>query len=95
MKLQPLFTEKSMSDAKLGKYSFWVNREMTKTDIKNAVNKAFGVHVKSVQTVNFKESKRRTLNGKFQTKKARKKAIVGLTGKETISLFEEKKEDKK
>jgi large subunit ribosomal protein L23 len=94
MKLTPVFTEKSMADAKNGKYSFWVAPSMTKTDIKSAINKAFQVHVKGVKTVNKKQVTRRTLYGKFQTTKARKKAIVTLAAKETIDLFEDKSEKK-
>ena len=94
MKLQPLFTEKSMADAKLGKYSFWVNTDMTKTEIKKAINAAFDVHVRQIRTISLPQSTRRTLQGKFATKKARKKAIVTLTAKESIDLFEDKSEKK-
>lgn len=94
MKLTPIFTEKSMADAKNGKYSFWVNPNMTKTEIKKLINTGFGVHTKTVRTVNLKSSTRRTLYGKFQTQVARKKAVVTLAEKEKIDLFEEKTEKK-
>lgn len=83
-----------MSDAKQGKYSFYVLPSMTKTDIRAMVNGAFNVTVKTVRTVNFKQSTRRTISGKFQTTKAVKKAIVTVADKQTIDIFEDKSEKK-
>lgn len=92
--LKPIFTEKSMNDAKLGKYSFYVAPNLTKLEIRSMISKAFNVHVKSVRTVNLQQSTRRTISGKFQTTSARKKAIVTLAAKESLDIFEDKSEKK-
>ncbi len=92
--LKPIFTEKSMADAKLGKYSFYVLPSMTKIDIRGMISKAFNVHVKTVRTINFRQSTRRTISGKFQTTSAKKKAIVTLADKETLDIFDDKSEKK-
>jgi large subunit ribosomal protein L23 len=45
MKLEPIITEKSMSAAKEGKYTFRVDRNVNKHQIKQLVEKVFGVNV--------------------------------------------------
>lgn len=92
--LKPIFTEKSTNDAKNGKYSFYVAPSLNKNQIRVQIEDAFGVHVTSVRTINFKQSTRRTISGKFQTTSAKKKAIVTLAQKETIDLFEDKSKKK-
>lgn len=95
MKLQAVFTEQSMNEAKKGKFTFWVAPSMTKSEIKHAITAAFGVHVVSVATINSKKSVKRSIYGKFRTIKAVKKAIVTLKKGESIDLFEQKEEKKK
>ena len=90
MKVKPVFTEKSMSMSKLGKFSFWVLPSMTKNQIKDLLEKAYNVKVKSVRTVTYKGGVKRTVRGKFVTSATKKKAIVELkSGK--IGLFEQEK----
>ena len=48
--LQPVVTEKSMDDAAQKKYTFKVAKTANKTEIKNAVEAAFGVTVEKVNT---------------------------------------------
>ena len=77
--LKPVVTEKSMNDMADKKYTFLVHPEVTKTQVKEAVEKMFdGVKVKKVNTMNENgNSKRRGLvYGKTAKKK---KAIVQLT----------------
>lgn len=96
MKLKPVFTEKSMAEAKKGNYTFLVNPSLTKKAIKAAINSAFGVHVKAVRTVNKPSVTKRNMYGKIVTSKAVKKAIVTLAEKEKIDIFETvAKEEKK
>lgn len=49
--MKPIYTEKSSRLAKEGKYTFLVDRNMTKTKIKEMVFKLFGVQVKDVRTI--------------------------------------------
>ncbi|OQA26872.1 MAG: 50S ribosomal protein L23 [Firmicutes bacterium ADurb.Bin354] len=77
--LKPLVTEKSMNGMALKKYSFLVNPEANKSQIKDAVEKMFeGVKVSKVNTLNQegKNKRRGAVTGK--TAKT-KKAIVTLT----------------
>ena len=51
MKLEPVITEKSTNLAKAGKYTFRVEKTVTKQEIRNYVEKIFGVKVVSVSTL--------------------------------------------
>ena len=77
--LKPVVTEKSMNDMADKKYTFLVHPEVTKAQVKEAVEKMFdGVKVKKVNTmnVNGKPKRRGLVVGKTAR---RKKAIVQLT----------------
>lgn len=89
--LKPVFTEKSLGLAKLGKYSFWIDRSATKSAVKSLIAKMFDVHVISIKTITVSGEAKRTQRGKkFQVLKS-KKAIVTLKDGEKIDLFEESK----
>lgn len=60
--VRPHITEKSTEAAAQGQYAFVVNNAATKIDIKNAVEKIFGVKVLSVNTMRY-DGKKRTRNG--------------------------------
>lgn len=91
MKLLPIITEKSLSDAKKGKYTFKVGLHMTKFEIKKAVEDAFKVHVVNVNTTKEAGEVKRTMWGRKRVLKPGKKAVVMLKEKESIDLFETKK----
>lgn len=91
MKLRAVFTEKSMSNAARGSYTFFVDRRLTKHQIKRLVSDTFDVHVQSVRTMNVAGERKKTAKGKYRVVKTLKKAIVTLQEKEKIGLFEEKK----
>lgn len=91
MKLIPVVTEKSMKDAKEGKFTFWVPRTFTKLEIKRVISEGFGVHVREVRTVNFKAGMKKNSRGRIQKVVGGKKAVVKLTGDEKIDLFNEEK----
>jgi large subunit ribosomal protein L23 len=90
MKLTPVLTEKSLIDAKEGHFTFKVNRNLTKVDIKRVIEKAFDVHVTSVRTANSIARTKKNNRGKRSAIKAYKKAWVKLGDKESIDIFEEK-----
>ena len=77
--LRPVITEKSMNLTGERKYTFYVNPEANKSQIKEAVEKMFaGTKVASVNTMNIDGKKRR--RGYFVGRTAKsKKAIVSLT----------------
>jgi len=84
---RPLVTEKGTElSEKLNAYSFEVNPLATKSDVRAAVEKLFGVRVDSVRTQNRVGKPRRH---KFFSGKTRswKKAIVKLHADDRIAFF--------
>ena len=77
--LRPVITEKTMNDMADKKYAFYVHPDVTKTQVKEAVERMFeGTKVKYVNTINLKgKTKRRGYT--FGKTADRKKAIVQLT----------------
>ena len=57
--VKPILTEKTSDQISDGKYAFQVDRKATKTEIRIAVEKLFGVKVVSVNTSNFDGKKKR------------------------------------
>ncbi|MEA4816948.1 MAG: 50S ribosomal protein L23 [Lachnospiraceae bacterium] len=87
--LKPVITENSMSMLESKKYTFFVNPDANKSQIKEAVEKMFeGVKVKSVNTMNYdgKPKRKGMIYGKTAKKK---KAVVTLTqNSKDIELFQ-------
>ena len=87
--LRPVVTEKSMTAMAEKKYTFYVNPDANKSQIKEAVEKMFeGAKVAKVNTMNLDGKKKR--RGMVYGKTAkRKKAIVQLTEDSAdIQIFE-------
>ncbi|RJR29319.1 50S ribosomal protein L23 [Candidatus Microgenomates bacterium] len=84
--LKPVLTEKSLGEAKKGKFTFLVDNSLSKYQIRDLVSKAFGVKVVSVRSSNKKGSTRKSLMGKFITKKAIKKASVEVVEKDRAKI---------
>ncbi len=83
--IAPVITEKSMAERQNNVYIFKVAKNATKDEIKFAIEEAFKVSVKSVNTLNTKSKRRRV--GKYAGKtKTYKKAIVTLKDGSTIDL---------
>ena len=76
--LKPLLTEKGYDGIADKKYTFIVAKSANKTQIRLAVEKLFGVDVKSVNTVNCKGKLKRMGRNQGYTPDY-KKAIVQLT----------------
>ena len=91
--LKPILTEK-MADLgeRLNRYAFEVDSKSNKIEIKNAIENAYGVNVKAVNTMKQGGGKRKmkyTNKGvSFQRSKLIKKAIVTLEEGDTIDLYE-------
>ena len=87
--IAPLITEKSMSQAKLGKFTFKVDKEANKKAIKQVVEKRFGVSVVGVTTIIVKGKTQRVGARRAEvTITSWKKAVVTLKKGEKIDLFE-------
>ena len=76
---RPIITEKSMSLLDENKYTFEVDKNANKPEIKAAIEEIFdGVKVKKVRTMNYEGKKVRTRHG-IGKKADWKKAVVTLT----------------
>ena len=85
--IQPLLTEKGYDGIPDKKYTFIVAKSANKTQMKLAVEKLFGVDVKSVNTVNCHGKLKRMGRNEGYTPDY-KKAIVQLTAdSKTIEFF--------
>ena len=84
--IRPIVSEKSYSLMDEGKYTFEVDPNSNKTEIKIAVEKVFGVKVTSVNTINRKGKVRRTRFGLGKRKDV-KRAIVTLGAGQTLDIF--------
>ncbi len=85
---KPIVTEASMDAMADKKYTFVVDKRSNKTEIKNAVEKIFGVKVASVNTMNMLGKKKR-MGQSIGKRPDWKKAIVTLTeDSKTIEFFE-------
>lgn len=83
--IAPVITEKSMAERQNNVYIFKVDKAATKDEIIFAIEEAFKVTVKKVNTLNTKAKRRRV--GKYAGKtKTYKKAIVTLAEGSTIDL---------
>ena len=90
--IKPVMTEKSYAGIQNKTYTFVVNKDATKIDIKNSVNKIFNVEVEKVNTLNVKP-KTKTQNTKggrtIGKTSSYKKAIVTLKAdSKPIEFFE-------
>ena len=81
----PIITEKSASLKENNTYVFSVDIKANKTQIKDAIEKIFNVHVENVNTVNVKPKKKRVGRYVGKTNKV-KKAIVKLKEGSSIEL---------
>jgi large subunit ribosomal protein L23 len=89
MLIKPIITEKSIKEASGGRYSFVTTTSMSKPEIKQWVEKLFGVNVIKIQTSiqhgKLYRSGRRQI---FKRKSDWKKAIVTTKKDQKIKLFE-------
>ena len=86
---KPIITEQSMADVADKKYVFIVDINSNKTEIKEAVETAFGVKVAKVNTIRM-QGKVKRMGAQPAGKRADyKKAVVTLTAdSKTIEFFE-------
>ena len=84
---RPIVTEKSTALAAQGKYVFEVLPDANKPQIREAVERAFNVHVQNVNTLMVRGKLKRH-GRRIGRQKSWKKAIVTLATGDTIELFE-------
>jgi len=85
--VRPVISEKSYALLAANKYTFRVHDRATKTQVRQAIERIFGVRVAGVRTVNVKpKPKRRGVS--VGRSRRWKKAIVTLHPDDSIELFE-------
>ena len=89
--IKPIVTEKLTAQGeKLNRYGFVVDRKANKLQIKNEVEKLYGVSVLDVNTINYhgKKKQRYTKAGLLRGRMNHfKKAIVTLAGEDKIDFY--------
>jgi len=85
--IRPVVSEKSYVLATADKYTFRVHPDAHKTQIRQAVEQLFDVHVVAVRTVTVRSKPKRRGITRGRTR-AWKKAIVQVRPGETIPIFQ-------
>jgi large subunit ribosomal protein L23 len=85
--VRPVVSEKSYAGLESNKYTFLVYRDASKTEIKEAIQKIWNVHVLSVNTMTRKGKvkRQRFVEGR---RPDQKRAIVTLAPGDQIEIFE-------
>ena len=87
--IRPIITERSMASVADKKYVFEVAKDAGKIEIKNAVEKIFGVKVEKVNTIRMEGKEKRQGAAPAGRRASWKKAMVKLTAdSKTIEFFE-------
>ena len=88
---KPVLTEKSLTLLQENKYTFDVDVNANKIEIRNAVEKMFNVKVESVNVMNVRPKTKRV--GRYTGKtNRRRKAIVKLAEGQSLDLYSEASE---
>ena len=89
--LKPIVTEKMTAISEnLNRYGFYVKNDANKIEIKDAIEKLYGVNVDKVWTIRYagKSKSRYTKTGMVTGKNpAYKKAVVTVAEGETIDIY--------
>jgi large subunit ribosomal protein L23 len=87
--IRPVVSEKSYSGLEANRYTFLVAPDANKTEIKEAIQKIWDVHVLSVNTMmrKGKVKRQRYVSGR---RSDQKRAIVTLAEGDNIEIFETK-----
>ena len=84
--LAPVITEKATLASQHNQITFWVAKQASKPEIKEAVETLFKVTVTGVNTLNVK-GKTKRFRGVMGTRPARKKAIVTLKEGDSVDVM--------
>ena len=84
--IAPVVSEKSYVLAAAGKYTFRIHPDAHKTQVRQAIEALFDVHVQEVRTMSVKSKPKRRGFSRGRTR-SWKKAIVQVRPGETIPIF--------
>jgi large subunit ribosomal protein L23 len=85
--IKPVLSEKSYVLSAAGKYTFRVHPDAHRTQVRQAVQELFDVHVLEVRTMSVKSKPKRRGTTRGRTR-AWKKAIVQVREGESIPIFQ-------
>jgi large subunit ribosomal protein L23 len=85
--VRPVVSEKTYVLSAVGKYTFQVHPDAHRTQIRQAIEALFDVHVTSVHMISVRSKPKRRGLTRGRTR-AWKKAIVQVRAGETISIFQ-------
>ncbi len=92
---RPLITEKTMTLAGRGWYSFLIDKDATKREVASALKTLYSVDVKEIKTAHIVGKERRVGKKSLRVRLPdRKKALVRLAKGQTIKAFEVTTEEK-
>ncbi len=84
-RIKPIVSEKSLIDQEKGIYQFYVDKTANKNQVKQLIEKMFGVEVDKVNTIRVKGKKKNNLKKRrVYNLPERKKAIVYIKGNKKI-----------
>ena len=86
--IRPVVSEKSYVLSAASRYTFRVHPDAHKTQIRQAVEALFDVHVVDVRTLSVKTKPKRRGNSASGRTRAWKKAIVQVRAGESIPIFQ-------
>ena len=86
--IRPVVSEKSYVLSAADRYTFRVHADAHKTQIRQAVEALFDVHVVDVRTLSVKTKPKRRGNSASGRTRAWKKAIVQVRAGESIPIFQ-------
>lgn len=84
--VRPLITERALKGEENGKYTFRVAIDANKTEIKAAIEKAFGVEVTSVNTIRSIGKVKRVGQRAAGRRPETKKAIITLAKGQALEM---------
>ncbi len=87
--VRPIVSEKSYAGIEANRYTFLVSPDANKTEIKEAIQQIWNVHVMAVNTINRKGKVKRTRLGTGK-RPDQKRAVVTLAAGDRIEIFEAK-----
>ena len=87
--IRPIVSEKSYSGLERNSYTFLVDPEANKTEIKEAVQQIWNVRVLNVNTMLRKGKRKRSRMG-YGKRPDQKRAVVTLASGDSIEIFEAK-----
>lgn len=94
--IKSIITEKSSGLQAENRYTFEINKDATKIDVKNAIKEIYGVEAKEVKIIVLPSKKRLVGKGRLWTKRpVIKKAIISLKDNKKIDPNKIKEHKKK